>query len=82
MSRYIDANKLKEFWWRPESGTKEAILDLIFKYDLEDCEAETMAFARELLDMVNNVIDTEPTTDVGDAVGGENGIEVLNEQSL
>ena len=71
MNRYIDANKLKEFWWRLEGGTKEAILDLIFKYDLEDCEAETMAFARELLDMVNNVIDTEPTADVEDAVYGE-----------
>lgn len=71
MSRYIDADKLKEFWWNPESGTEEIINDLISKYDLRDYEVEVIKFARELLERVNNVIDTEPTVDVKEVVRGK-----------
>lgn len=79
MSRYVDAENLKEFWWNLDSGTEETINDLISKYNLIDCEDDVMRFARELFEKVNNVIDTEPTADVKEVVRSK-WIQINNSQ--
>ena len=63
MSRLIDADELKEFWWQPESGMEDTMRDLADKYDLNDCDNDIVQLGRELLEIVNNVIDTQPTVD-------------------
>ena len=63
MSRLIDADKLKDFWWEPGSGTEEWINELIYDFDLWDVDDSVRAFSRKMLDDVNNVIDTEPTVE-------------------
>lgn len=63
--RLIDANDLKEFFFRPESDTEEIINDLMIKHNLDYLhdvnEDDVMDFAKELLKMVCNVIDTQKT---------------------
>ena len=61
--RLIDADKLKDFWWEPGSGTEEWINELIYDFDLWDVDDSVRAFSRKMLDDVNNVIDTEPTVE-------------------
>lgn len=63
--RLIDADDLKDFFFSPESGTEEIINDLMMKYNLDYLhdvnEDDVMDFAKELLAMVRNVIDTQET---------------------
>lgn len=63
--RLIDGDDLKDFFFRPESGTEETINDLMMKHNLDYLhdvnEDDVMDFAKELLHMVCNVIDTQQT---------------------
>lgn len=63
--RTIDADDLKDFFFSPESGTKEIINDLMMKHNLDYLhdvnEDDVVDFAKELLKMVCNVIDTQET---------------------
>lgn len=73
--RLIDGDDLKDFFFRPESGTEETINDLMMKHNLDYLhdvnEDDVMDFAKELLHMVCNVIDTQQTAYDIDKVIGE-----------
>lgn len=63
--RLIDADSLKDFFFSETSGTEETIRDLAEKHNLtylnDVNEDEVMSFAKDLLEAVQNVIETEPT---------------------
>lgn len=63
--RPIDADDLKDFFFRETSGTEDIIRDLIAKHNLDYAndvnEDAVMDFAKELLMCVCNVIDTQET---------------------
>ena len=65
MGRLIDADKLKDFFCSETSGTEDVIQDLMYTHGLDYAndinEDVIMAFAKDLLKAVQNVIDTEPT---------------------
>lgn len=65
MSRLIDADSVKDFFFSETSGTEETIRDLAEKHNLtylnDVNEDEVMSFAKDLLKTVQNVIETEPT---------------------
>lgn len=65
MGRLIDADKLKDFFCSETSGTEDVIQDLMDTHGLDYAndinEDVIMAFAKDLLKAVQNVIDTEPT---------------------
>lgn len=63
--RLIDADSVKDFFFSETSGTEETISDLAEKHNLtylnDVNEDEVMSFAKDLLEAVQNVIETEPT---------------------
>lgn len=63
--RLIDADSVKDFFFSETSGTEETIRDLAEKHNLtyqnDVNEDEVMSFAKDLLEAVQNVIETEPT---------------------
>ena len=63
--RLIDADSLKDFFFSETSGTEETIRDLAEKHNLtylnDVNEDGVMSFAKDLLEAVQNVIETEPT---------------------
>ena len=65
MGRLNDADKLKDFFCSETSGTEDVIQDLMDTHGLDYAndinEDVIMAFAKDLLKAVQNVIDTEPT---------------------
>lgn len=65
MGRLIDADHVKDFFFSETSGTEDVIRDLMNTHGLDyanDINEEViMAFAKDLLKAVQNVIDTEPT---------------------
>ena len=65
MGRLIDADSVKDFFFSETSGTEEIISDLAEKHNLtylnDVNEDEVMSFAKDLLEAVQNVIETEPT---------------------
>lgn len=65
MGRLIDADSVKDFFFSETSGTEETIRDLAEKHNLtylnDVNEDEVMSFAKDLLEAVQNVIETEPT---------------------
>ena len=65
MGRLIDADHVKDFFFSETSGTEDVIQDLMDTHGLDyanDINEEViMAFAKDLLKAVQNVIDTEPT---------------------
>ena len=65
MGRLIDADHVKDFSFSETSGTEDVIRDLMDTHGLDyvnDINEEViMAFAKDLLKAVQNVIDTEPT---------------------
>lgn len=65
MGRLIDADHVKDFFFSETSGTEDVIRDLMDTHGLDyvnDINEEViMAFAKDLLKAVQNVIDTEPT---------------------
>lgn len=65
MSRLIDADSVKDFFFSETSGTEETIRDLAEKHNLtylnDVNEDEVMSFAKDLLEAVQNVIETETT---------------------
>ena len=65
MGRLIDADKLKDFFYSETNGTEDVIRDLMDTHGLDYAndinEDVIMAFAKDLLKAVQNVIDTEPT---------------------
>lgn len=62
--RLIDADSVKDFFFLETSGTEETIRDLAEKHNLTYLnnvnEDEVESFAKDLLKVVQNVIDTEP----------------------
>lgn len=71
MSRLIDANKLKEFFFSESSGTEEILQDLVMRYSTKTntgyiYEDDAYDMLVELLEMVTKVIDTEPTVNPSD----------------
>ena len=64
MGRLIDADHVKDFFFSETSGTEDVIRDLMDTHGLDyanDINEEViMAFAKDLLKAVQNVIDTEP----------------------
>lgn len=62
--RLIDADSVKDFFFSETSGTEETISDLAEKHNLtylnDVNEDEVMSFAKDLLEAVQNVIETEP----------------------
>lgn len=64
MGRLIDANDAKNFFFSETSGTEDIILDLMNTHGLDYAndinEDVIMAFAKDLLKAVQNVIDTQP----------------------
>lgn len=65
MGKLIDADHVKAFFFSETSGTEDVIRDLMDTHGLDyanDINEEViMAFAKDLLKAVQNVIDTEPT---------------------
>lgn len=65
MGRLIDADFVKDFFFSETSGTEETIRDLAEKHNLtylnDVNEDEVMSFAKDLLEAVQNVIETETT---------------------
>ena len=65
MGRLINADHVKDFFFSETSGTEDVIQDLMDTHGLDyanDINEEViMAFAKDLLKAVQNVIDTEPT---------------------
>lgn len=65
MGRLIDADSVKDFFFSETSGTEETIRDLAEKHNLtylnDVNEDEVMSFAKDLLEAVQNVIETETT---------------------
>ena len=61
--RLIDADELKEYRHNVESGMSETIQELILKWNLDDDEDEVTSLINELLNMCDNIVDTEPTVD-------------------
>ena len=65
MGRLIDADHVKDFFFSETSGTEDVIRDLMNTHGLDYAnninEEVIMAFAKDLLKAVQNVIDTEPT---------------------
>lgn len=65
MGSLIDANHVKDFFFSETSGTEDVIRDLMNTHGLDYAnninEEVIMAFAKDLLKAVQNVIDTEPT---------------------
>ena len=65
MGKLIDADHVKVFFFSETSGTEDVIRDLMDTHGLDyanDINEEViMAFAKDLLKAVQNVIDTEPT---------------------
>lgn len=65
MGRLIDADELKEFFFSETSGKEDVIRDLMDIHGLDYAndinEDVIVAFAGDLLQAVQNVIDTEPT---------------------
>lgn len=65
MGRLIDADSVKDFFFSETSGTEETIRDLAEKHNLtylnDVNEDEVMSFSKDLLEAVQNVIETEPT---------------------
>lgn len=65
MGRLIDEDHVKDFFFLETSGTEDVIRDLMDTHGLDyanDINEEViMAFAKDLLKAVQNVIDTEPT---------------------
>lgn len=63
--RLIGADSAKDFFFSETSGTEETIRDLAEKHNLtylnDVNEDEVMSFAKDLLEAVQNVIETEPT---------------------
>ena len=63
--RLIDADSVKVFFFSETSGTEETISDLAEKHNLtylnDVNEDEVMSFAKDLLEAVQNVIETEST---------------------
>ena len=63
--RLIDADSVKDFFFSETSGTEETISDLAEKHNLtylnDVNEDEVMSFAKDLLEAVQNVIETEST---------------------
>ena len=63
--RLIDADSVKDIFFSETSGTEETIRDLAEKHNLtylnDVNEDEVMSFAKDLLEAVQNVIETEPT---------------------
>ena len=80
MGRLIDADHVKDFFFSETSGTEDVIRDLMNTHGLDyanDINEEViMAFAKDLLKAVQNVIDTEPTA-YGDADEAEGTIPVI-----
>ena len=70
--RLIDADSVKDFFFSETSGTEETISDLAEKHNLtylnDVNEDEVMSFAKDLLEAVQNVIETEPTAYEPDTV--------------
>lgn len=62
--RLIDADSVKDFFFSETSGTEEIIRDLAEKHNLTYLnnvnENEVESFVKNLLKVVQNVIDTEP----------------------
>lgn len=62
--KLIDADSVKDFFFLETSGTEETIRDLAEKHKLTYLnnvnEDEVESFAKDLLKVVQNVIDTEP----------------------
>lgn len=65
MGRLINVDHVKDFFFSETSGTEDVIQDLMDTHGLDyanDINEEViMAFAKDLLKAVQNVIDTEPT---------------------
>lgn len=63
--RLIDADSVKDFFFSETSGTEETIRGLAEKHNLtylnDVNEDGVMSFAKDLLEAVQNVIETEPT---------------------
>ena len=78
--RLIDADSVKDFFFSETSGTEETIRDLAEKHNLtylnDVNEDEVMSFAKDLLEAVQNVIETEPTAYEPDKV-----VEQLEERT-
>ena len=72
MGRLIDADHVKDFSFSETSGTEDVIRDLMDTHGLDyvnDINEEViMAFAKDLLKAVQNVIDTGQPGAVGGAV--------------
>ena len=72
MGRLINVDHVKDFFFSETSGTEDVIQDLMDTHGLDyanDINEEViMAFAKDLLKSVQNVIDTEPTADDTDKV--------------
>ena len=66
--RLIDADELKEYRHNVESGMSETIQELILKWNLDDDEDEVTSLINELLNMCDNIVDTEPTVDAVEIV--------------
>lgn len=65
MGRLINVDHVKDFFFSETSGTEDVIQDLMDTHGLDYAndinEDVIMAFAKDLLKAVQNVIDTEPT---------------------
>lgn len=65
MGRLINVDHVKDFFFSETSGTEDVIRDLMdthgLDYENDINEEVIMAFAKDLLKAVQNVIDTEPT---------------------